>query len=168
MYVETNSIIYYEFTKRQQLCYLSSSFIWLQSQWSCVWPVWHNDTGVQFQSTCNLCREKMLSNKIFVIFYQPHSTLRKSDAMLYAPSVDEIKNNCENMSLKCYMLELIMVLDEEEIEDQATKCIISFNEFLQPPNDGCPACETYSLKNTSTFLDRLKTLLEKMNAQRNM
>lgn len=38
------------------------------------------------------------------------------------------------MSLKCYMLELIMVLDEEEIEDQATKCIISFNEFLQPPN----------------------------------
>uniref|UniRef100_A0AAQ6I8C0 Interleukin n=1 Tax=Anabas testudineus TaxID=64144 RepID=A0AAQ6I8C0_ANATE len=125
-------------------------------------------TGVQFQSTCNLCREKMLSNKIFVIFYQPHVciTLRKSDAMLYAPS-----NNCENMSLKCYMLELIMVLDEEEIEDQATKCIISFNEFLQPPNvssDGCPACETYSLKNTSTFLDRLKTLLEKMNAQRNM
>uniref|UniRef100_A0AAQ6IGE0 Interleukin n=1 Tax=Anabas testudineus TaxID=64144 RepID=A0AAQ6IGE0_ANATE len=116
---------------------------------------------------------QMLSNKIFVIFYQPHVciTLRKSDAMLYAPSVDEIKNNCENMSLKCYMLELIMVLDEEEIEDQATKCIISFNEFLQPPNvssDGCPACETYSLKNTSTFLDRLKTLLEKMNAQRNM
>uniref|UniRef100_A0AAQ6ISW2 Interleukin n=1 Tax=Anabas testudineus TaxID=64144 RepID=A0AAQ6ISW2_ANATE len=82
-----------------------------------------------------------------------------------------VANNCENMSLKCYMLELIMVLDEEEIEDQATKCIISFNEFLQPPNvssDGCPACETYSLKNTSTFLDRLKTLLEKMNAQRNI
>uniref|UniRef100_A0AAQ6IPB3 Interleukin n=1 Tax=Anabas testudineus TaxID=64144 RepID=A0AAQ6IPB3_ANATE len=131
-----------------------------------------SETGVQFQSTCNLCREKMLSNKIFVIFYQPHVCMSsdnvKSDAMLYAPSVDEIKNNCENMSLKCYMLELIMVLDEEEIEDQATKCIISFNEFLQPPNDGCPACETYSLKNTSTFLDRLKTLLEKMNAQRNM
>uniref|UniRef100_A0A3Q1IBH3 Interleukin n=1 Tax=Anabas testudineus TaxID=64144 RepID=A0A3Q1IBH3_ANATE len=132
-----------------------------------------NQRKKEFQSTCNLCREKMLSNKIFVIFYQPHVciTLRKSDAMLYAPSVDEIKNNCENMSLKCYMLELIMVLDEEEIEDQATKCIISFNEFLQPPNvssDGCPACETYSLKNTSTFLDRLKTLLEKMNAQRNM
>ncbi|KAF0037275.1 hypothetical protein F2P81_010149 [Scophthalmus maximus] len=57
-------------------------------------------------------------------------TSQKSDAMLYAPSIDDIEENCENVSLKCYMLELIMVLDEEEVKGNKASCILAFNDHL--------------------------------------
>ncbi|XP_040893203.1 interleukin-15 isoform X5 [Toxotes jaculatrix] len=93
--------------------------------------------------------------------------IEKSDAMLYAPSVNDIKENCENVSLKCYMLELIMVLNEEEVNDTIANCIFNFNDILRPNTVGCPPCEAYSLKNITIFLDRLNNLLEKMTAQKN-
>lgn len=38
------------------------------------------------------------------------------------------------MVLKCYMLELIMVLSEQEIRDDSQECVRDFNENLQTPN----------------------------------
>ncbi|XP_008300765.1 interleukin-15 isoform X1 [Stegastes partitus] len=141
--------------------------------------------GAQFQPTCNLCREShktqvwlcflvlsLLSTSTCAQAFVPETadlkiclrdikkTIEKSDAMLYAPSVNDIKDNCKTMSLKCYILELIMVMDEEEItETTAVDCIFHFNESLQP-EVGCPPCESYSLKNITIFLERLNKLLD--------
>lgn len=87
--------------------------------------------------------------------------IQNSDAMLYAPSINDIKAECKNMSLKCYMLELIMVIDEEEITDHNSDCIKDFNRYLSSEAIvGCPRCEAYSLKNITIFLERLCNLLE--------
>uniref|UniRef100_A0A8D3CXJ1 Interleukin n=2 Tax=Scophthalmus maximus TaxID=52904 RepID=A0A8D3CXJ1_SCOMX len=95
-------------------------------------------------------------------------TIQKSDAMLYAPSIDDIEENCENVSLKCYMLELIMVLDEEEVKGNKASCILAFNDHLDSGSVGCRPCEAYSLQNITIFLERLNTLLEKMTTKGNM
>ncbi|XP_018546447.1 interleukin-15 isoform X3 [Lates calcarifer] len=149
-------------------------------------------SGVQFQSTCNLCRESH-KTQVWLCFLvlsflsiptcaasgnnvQPlkrcfemlKHTIQKSDAMLYAPSIDDIPENCTSMALKCYMLEFQMVLDEEEVNDAKATCIFAYNKIPRPDTVGCPPCEKYSLKNITIFLDRLNTLLEKMNAQGKM
>uniref|UniRef100_A0A3B3ZGB3 Interleukin-15 n=1 Tax=Periophthalmus magnuspinnatus TaxID=409849 RepID=A0A3B3ZGB3_9GOBI len=87
---------------------------------------------------------------------------QNSDAKLYAPSVDEIEENCERWFLHCYMLELHMVLSEELIEGDDTDCIAHF--LYNSPKGSCPACEAMALRNSTTFLDNLKSLLEKYEA----
>lgn len=99
-------------------------------------------------------------------------TIEKSDAMLYAPSRNDYHGNCKNMTLKCYMLELIMVLNEEEIVDNKVDCILDFNAKLledqsDQHNTGCLPCEAHSLKNITIFLERLKTLLEEITTEGN-
>ncbi|XP_041789014.1 interleukin-15-like isoform X2 [Chelmon rostratus] len=93
--------------------------------------------------------------------------IQKSDAMLYAPSVNDVEDKCKIMSLRCYMLELIMVIDEEEIiDDNNADCLMDFNDILPPEANsvGCPPCEAYSLKNITTFLERLNSLLQEMTS----
>uniref|UniRef100_A0A8C6TZE5 Interleukin n=1 Tax=Neogobius melanostomus TaxID=47308 RepID=A0A8C6TZE5_9GOBI len=88
---------------------------------------------------------------------------QKSDAMLYAPSVDEIKPNCDVPSLKCYMLEVEMVLIEQQIDgnDSNAKCIFSFNDKLLN-TVYCPPCEATALRNSTIFLDNLNNILSKI------
>ncbi|XP_022058266.1 interleukin-15-like [Acanthochromis polyacanthus] len=145
--------------------------------------------GSQFQLTCNLCREShktqvwlcflvlsLLSLSTCAHAFVPgtdhlqtclkdlRKSIENSDAMLYAPSFDDVKDNCKSMSLKCYMLELMMVMDEEEITElTALDCIFHFNESLQP-EVGCPPCESYSLQNITVFLKRLNKLLQSMSS----
>ncbi|XP_032355698.1 interleukin-15 isoform X2 [Etheostoma spectabile] len=147
--------------------------------------------GVHFQSTYNLCRER---HKIqvwlcfLVLSFLSTSTsaapvpstshahiclkdlknaIEKSDAMLYAPSASDVKN-CKMMSLRCYILELLVVIMEEEIVGPRANCIRDFNATLPKDNPvGCQPCEAYSLKNITVFLDRLNNLLEEMNTRRN-
>lgn len=45
------------------------------------------------------------------------------------------------MSLRCYMLELIMVMGEEEILDNDTDCIHDFNDTLPKVNPVSPVYE---------------------------
>ncbi|XP_044203110.1 interleukin-15-like isoform X2 [Thunnus albacares] len=125
--------------------------------------------GAQFQLTCNLCRESHKTQGPHLrdlkhCVEEVKQTIEKSDAMLYAPSTDDIKENCRIMALKCYMLELIMVLHEEKITIDAVYHILNFNEYIKtmPGADqvGCPPCEAYSLKNITVFLARLNHLLE--------
>ncbi|KAM7419428.1 hypothetical protein PAMA_016514 [Pampus argenteus] len=145
------------------------------------------EKGNHFQATCNLCRE---SHKVqvwlcFLVLsfltlpacsaYEHIGDLptclstvkhniEKSKATLYAPSLNDIKN-CEMMMLKCYMLELSMVLNEEEVDD--ADCIFDFNSKLmsdEDNTDGCLPCEAYSLTNITVFLDRLNQLLEERNS----
>ncbi|XP_040003144.1 interleukin-15-like isoform X2 [Xiphias gladius] len=148
--------------------------------------------GVQFQLTCNLCRESH-KTQVWLCFLvlsflsistcaahrddtadlqtclsKIKHTIEKSDAMLYAPSINDIEEKCKSMSLKCYMLELIMVLDEEDVMNKKASCILDFNDNLQPNSVACPPCEAYSLKNITIFLDRLNNLLEKITAQENI
>uniref|UniRef100_A0A667YDS8 Interleukin n=1 Tax=Myripristis murdjan TaxID=586833 RepID=A0A667YDS8_9TELE len=92
-------------------------------------------------------------------------TIQKSDALLYAPSIDDI-GHCKNASLACYMLELLVVLYEEDIKsNEEVECILNFNQSLpsQENSDICPPCEAYPLNNTTVFLERLKELLQSMN-----
>ena len=51
-----------------------------------------------------------------------------TDCVRLSPSL--FQENCENVSLKCYMLELIMVLNEEEVIDNNASCVLAFNERL--------------------------------------
>ncbi|XP_056264660.1 interleukin-15-like isoform X1 [Pseudoliparis swirei] len=149
--------------------------------------------GVQFQLTCHLYRE---SHKLevwlcfLILSFLSTSTcaapepetfqllkclkfeglknaIEKSEAMLYAPSSSDIKENCKMKSLKCYMSELIMVIVEEEIQDPKAHCIFDFNERLPPDHPvDCPPCEAYSLKNIKVFLKRLMRLLQEMNSRK--
>uniref|UniRef100_A0A672YVA5 Interleukin n=1 Tax=Sphaeramia orbicularis TaxID=375764 RepID=A0A672YVA5_9TELE len=93
------------------------------------------------------------------------NAIEKSDAMLYAPSINDIKEDCESASLRCYMLELKMVLEELEIRDKNAFCVFHFMVAVDMiPNTGsCPACEAHALKNSTIFLERLNTLLNKLN-----
>ncbi|XP_023259968.1 interleukin-15 [Seriola lalandi dorsalis] len=149
--------------------------------------------GVQFQSTCNLCRESHKTQvwlcflvlsclsvsmcaaskddtaKLHFCLNKIKHTIEKSDAMLYAPSINDIEESCERASLKCYVQELMMVLtEEEEVKDNKVQCILNFNEKLNPNSVGCLPCEAYSLQNITIFLDRLNNLLEKMTSQEKM
>ncbi|XP_051242683.1 interleukin-15-like isoform X2 [Dicentrarchus labrax] len=142
---------------------------------------------VLFQSTCNLCRESHKTQVwlcfLILSFLSPFTcaasvpdvtevkiclnrlkpAIEKSDAMLYAPSGDDIKESCKITSLRCYMLELIMVAGEEEIMNNDTECIMDFNDTLPTVESVvCPPCEAYSLENITIFLERLNTLLENM------
>ncbi|KAK9540530.1 hypothetical protein VZT92_002977 [Zoarces viviparus] len=151
--------------------------------------------GVQYQSTCHLCREShktqvwlcflvlsLLSTSTCAAPYDTPVNLQKclsldklknaierSEAKLYAPSNNDVKENCQRMVLKCYLMELVMVIIEEEIEDAETHCILDFNEDLPPldkrpaayPVD-CPPCEAYALKNIKVFMERFNSLLQEM------
>lgn len=148
-------------------------------------PAEQRESGVQCQSTCKLCPEShktqvwlcflVLSLLSTCVAAVPDTEdlqrcvkdlrvqIEESDAMLYAPSIDDIKDHCTNMSLKCYMLELMMVCEEKEVPDNLIHCINVFNDEL-PTDDGCP-CEVYSQENITIFLERLNDLLKKTTAE---
>lgn len=107
-----------------------------------------------------------------VLYYPRHAKhclqgleedIKNSDVMLYAPLAHEVKEKCKMMSLRCYMLELMMVTDEEDIKNNYTECVYFFTEKLPEAEPvGCPPCEAYTLNNITIFLERLNTLLEEM------
>nr|AGS55349.1 interleukin-15 [Sparus aurata] len=133
--------------------------------------------GIQFLSTCNLfwlcflilsflstsmCAAPVPYPHLKVCLQGLEKDIKDSDVMLYAPLAHEIKENCKMMSLRCYMLELMMVTDEEEIRNNFTECIFFFTEQPEEESVGCPPCEAYSLNNITIFLERLNALLEEM------
>nr|XP_020447478.1 uncharacterized protein LOC109955551 isoform X2 [Monopterus albus] len=157
--------------------------------------------GIQLQSTCNLCRESHKPQVwlcVLVVSFlsistcaaiKPerelkrcvmglHDNIKKSDAELYAPSLDEINENCDNEMLRCYILELMMAINEAELQAEVEaevfgtkeRCIFDyfhlyyFSETLHNSGD-CRPCEAYSLQNITIFLERLNNLLEKMSSQ---
>ncbi|XP_067354397.1 interleukin-15 isoform X2 [Channa argus] len=151
----------------------------------CEDHLWKNTKRVQLQSTCNLCRESHKTQVwlcFLIVSFLSISTcsasslntkhlqkcltglrqrIQKSDAELYTPPFSQI---CVNSSLKCYMLELKMVLNEERLEGTEVNYIFTFDKDLITTFDGCPACETYPLTNTTVFLEGLNKLLEAINA----
>ncbi|XP_077427899.1 interleukin-15 [Vanacampus margaritifer] len=92
--------------------------------------------------------------------------IENSSAMLYAPSMNDIQADCHPSSLKCFLVELAMVIDEEEVDmdNDDVACIHNFKDHLDREGNAvsCPPCEAHSLGNVTTFLDRLKTLLQAM------
>nr|AZL96432.1 IL-15 [Trachidermus fasciatus] len=156
-----------------------------------AWPGEQRAKGVQFQLTCHLCRESH-KTKVWLCFLvlsllstsvcaaerpsvyllnclgseRLKNAIKRSDAMLYAPSTSDVKENCKESSLKCYILELMVVIVEEEIQDKKAHCIFDFNASMPTnyPVD-CPPCEAFSLKNITVFLDRLFSLLQEMNSR---
>ncbi|XP_071399795.1 interleukin-15 isoform X1 [Centroberyx affinis] len=93
-------------------------------------------------------------------------TIEKSDALLYAPSVDDITENCKIMSLKCYISELgVILFEEDQLKSEEADCIHNFNETL-PSQDSavsCPPCEAQTVKNATIFLERMIILLQSMD-----
>ncbi|XP_034087133.1 interleukin-15 isoform X2 [Gymnodraco acuticeps] len=147
--------------------------------------------GIQFQSTCNLCRESH-KTQVWLCFLvlsflstSPcaaslpdtqdlqgcfdvlREAIKNSDAMLYAPN--EVINDaeeCKLMLLKCYMLELLMVIHEEEIRTHEADVFFEFNAGFHPEHDGCQRpCESYPLVNITRFSERLKSFLQEMNSR---
>ncbi|XP_054636426.1 uncharacterized protein LOC129183335 isoform X2 [Dunckerocampus dactyliophorus] len=57
-------------------------------------------------------------------------SIKKSDAMLYAPSMNDIHAKCHLLSLECYIKELLMVINEEDVENTYVHCILNFNDTL--------------------------------------
>lgn len=68
------------------------------------------------------------------------------------------------MSLKCFLLELMMVIEEQEITGEHAECIFDYNfeNGSSTFQADCPPCEAYTLKNITIFLERLNNLLEEM------
>lgn len=110
------------------------------------------------------CANSVQQDALQACLKQLKPAIEKSDAMLYAPAVQDIPANCAKVVLKCYMLELIVVISEEEINDGRQDCILDFNDAMPVDVGHCPPCETYTLQNITIFLDRLKDLLQKMKS----
>uniref|UniRef100_M4A5P7 Interleukin n=1 Tax=Xiphophorus maculatus TaxID=8083 RepID=M4A5P7_XIPMA len=89
--------------------------------------------------------------------------IETSDAKLYAPTAENVTDSCQHKVLSCCMLELMMVFEEEDTDPSKTQCIFNFNSTLTPEIN-CPACEIYSLENSTVFYDRLLIILQKINA----
>ncbi|KAL3066577.1 hypothetical protein OYC64_016514 [Pagothenia borchgrevinki] len=162
-----------------------------------VEPTCHGDLrakGIQFHSTCNLCRESHTTQvwlcflvlsflstspcaaslpetlELQICFDGLREAIKNSSAMLYAPNevMNDVEENCTLMLLKCYMLELMMVIHEEEIKTLDADYIFGFNhDFLEKHNtDGCRRpCESYPLVNITRFSERLQRFLEEMNSR---
>ncbi|XP_032355706.1 interleukin-15 isoform X3 [Etheostoma spectabile] len=126
------------------------------------------DTKFSFLSTSTSAAPVPSTSHAHICLKDLKNAIEKSDAMLYAPSASDVKENCKMMSLRCYILELLVVIMEEEIVGPRANCIRDFNATLPKDNPvGCQPCEAYSLKNITVFLDRLNNLLEEMNTRRN-
>lgn len=50
-----------------------------------------------------------------------------------------LQRDCKNKSLRCYMLELLMVIDEEDVMGAYADCISDFNADLPTDNSVSPA-----------------------------
>lgn len=50
-----------------------------------------------------------------------------------------LQKDCKNKSLSCYMLELLMVIDEEAVNGTYADCISDFNDTLPTENSVSPA-----------------------------
>ncbi|KAM8843123.1 interleukin-15 isoform 1-T1 [Synchiropus picturatus] len=137
-------------------------------------------TGAWFHLTCKVCRKVWLG--VLVLSFLSGTTSANSDyedllrclekltdsfqnstAMLYAPSVNT-EDNCELMSLKCYLTELMMVIGEQEINNLYTRCIDDFNDGLleSRSQDLCLQCEVHPQQDITTFLKQLRELLERL------
>ncbi|XP_034543004.1 interleukin-15-like isoform X1 [Notolabrus celidotus] len=118
---------------------------------------------LSFLSTCTCAVSSKDIEHFNICLDHLKSSIQKSDAMLYAPSTNDVKPACVNMSLNCYMLELKMVIDEEDVWNNYTQCINEFALSLSSSANavGCPPCEAYSPQNITIFLERLNTLLQR-------
>uniref|UniRef100_A0A672I6V9 Interleukin n=1 Tax=Salarias fasciatus TaxID=181472 RepID=A0A672I6V9_SALFA len=160
------------------------------SQLTCVGD--QRAKGAQFQSTCKLCRESHKTQVwlcFLVLSFLSVSTCatcldeiedlqhdmenvkpmtKNSDAMLYAPIIDN-RANCTCRYLDCYILELLMVMKEEGVSKEYGS-IRAFHENMSRElkhDDGCPTCEEHPLENITIFMDRLTNLLQELNAIHN-
>ncbi|XP_054875832.1 interleukin-15 isoform X1 [Poeciliopsis prolifica] len=89
-------------------------------------------------------------------------TIEKSTAKLYSPKAEDMTVGCQQKVLSCYMLELMMVFEEEDTEPTKTQCVFNFNSTLSPETN-CPECEIHSLENSTVFYERLLNILQKIN-----
>ncbi|XP_053712542.1 interleukin-15 isoform X2 [Synchiropus splendidus] len=134
-------------------------------------------TAAWFHLTCKVCHKVWLG--VLVLSFLSGTTSATSDyedvlrclekltdsfqdstAMLYAPSVNT-EDKCEEMSLKCYLTELMMVIGEQEINNLYTRCIDDFNAGLLE-SDRCLQCEVHPQQDITTFLKQLRELLERL------
>lgn len=91
-------------------------------------------------------------------------TIEKSDAMLYSPPIP-LTDRCQHQVLQCYMLELRVIFEEEEIADtNDVQCFYHFNKTLLPERN-CPECETHPLKNSNEFFKGLMDLLQQIHTK---
>ncbi|KAM4751397.1 interleukin-15 [Anableps anableps] len=92
--------------------------------------------------------------------------IEESDAKLYTP-LHNMTDRCEHKVLLCYMLELMMIFEEQDTDPNKTQCIFHFNATLLPEKN-CPECEVHSLQNSTIFFRSLMTILQKITANNAM
>lgn len=98
--------------------------------------------------------------------------IENSTAMLYTPPPQIFTGKCDTVSLMCYMLELTMVINEEQVHNNHTDCISGFknelNETSKAYTGTCPPCEdTTTLRNLTVFLDNLVSVLKLLKTKAN-
>ncbi|XP_035993449.1 uncharacterized protein LOC118563226 isoform X1 [Fundulus heteroclitus] len=81
------------------------------------------------------------------------------------PQVQPAKQ-CTHKVLRCYMLELKVIIREENVDINKTECILIFDERLKPETN-CSECEVYPLENSTTFYNKFKTILESLTSEKN-
>ncbi|XP_034043724.1 interleukin 15, like isoform X2 [Thalassophryne amazonica] len=138
-------------------------------------------TGAQFLLSCSLCRLSHTTQAWLCFFVlsaaevsmcldNMSDIIKKSDALLYTPSINDIEENCIISSFSCYMLELEVIFFEQDIvENEDVDCIFHYKDALpsETHSASCQPCEAYALKNTTVFFNSLKALLEELTARWN-
>ncbi|XP_034043726.1 interleukin 15, like isoform X4 [Thalassophryne amazonica] len=137
--------------------------------------------GAQFLLSCSLCRLSHTTQAWLCFFVlsaaevsmcldNMSDIIKKSDALLYTPSINDIEENCIISSFSCYMLELEVIFFEQDIvENEDVDCIFHYKDALpsETHSASCQPCEAYALKNTTVFFNSLKALLEELTARWN-
>ncbi|XP_024859530.1 uncharacterized protein LOC108239486, partial [Kryptolebias marmoratus] len=124
-------------------------------------PLWLCFLILSVLSTCSSAASMTEIKDLQTCLGSLRVSIEKSDAMLYSPSVNEVTDVCKEKVLQCYMLELLMILEEEDINDPEAPCIGHFSRDLKP-EDGCPPCEIHSLEDSKKFYQNLETILQKI------
>ncbi|XP_027138687.1 interleukin-15 isoform X2 [Larimichthys crocea] len=108
----------------------------------------HRAKGVQFQLTCNLCRE---SHKTQVwLCFLVLSFLSIHTCVAAVPGTAEVLLCLEGVKQEIQKSDAMLYAPSASSADDKVKV-------------GCPPCEAYALKNITVFLERLNNLFQEIN-----
>lgn len=110
---------------------------------------------------------KEIMMKVRALITTVSSLTRDLDCQLYTPDVEDYRQKCPVSTIKCFALEVKVLI--EEIDSRTfrgmniTGKLERLTRSLNQTESQCVQCELFQEKNAAEFLDRLLNILEEMN-----
>ncbi|XP_053503839.1 interleukin 15, like isoform X2 [Ictalurus furcatus] len=107
------------------------------------------------QAKCNsVCSSESIT--LVQSFLSNFSKLGLNDSKLYTPTLSNYGQNCSRSTLRCFEMEMIVLVGETGQNSTLPKRLNSLSRQLSDKFERCPQCEVYKEEKAEEFL---KTLL---------